>query len=247
MKNIHKIWEKNAEQIGSLQNEDFILSPVIQETMFCSDLQLFQDEFLELLPGILSEHYNLIQPTETFGCPKLINGIDPNTIHHIYHLNQLLKFIGGVEKLKEIKTIVEFGGGYGNFCRLIKKLNHGCNYTIIDLPELSKLQAFYLKNTLSVEDYETVTFANEANISSIKNCDLFIATWSLSECPQSLQDRLFDSRLFNAKHILCAFHQCGNHIPFMQESTHFMNKILELDVVLVQNELISGKNYYAIK
>lgn len=41
-------------------------------------------------------------------------------------------------------SILEFGGGYGSFCRICKGMGHSANYVIHDLPEVSEIQKYVL-------------------------------------------------------------------------------------------------------
>ena len=65
-----------------------------------------------------------------------------NTVHHAYHISQLLKYVN--IDINKLSTIIEFGGGYGNMCRLLFNLGFKGNYTIFDLPIFSELQRYYL-------------------------------------------------------------------------------------------------------
>lgn len=245
---VHTFWKEKIQKFSELPKIDgFLSSTVIQETMFCSDERMMNLELQELAEdkSILNDYLGLIHPPVLFGQPLLISGYDPNTIHHTYHLNAYVNQVG-VQPILEAKHIVEFGGGYGNFCRLVKHINKDCIYTIIDLPEILELQKHYLKNTLAKDVFEQIRFVSLPD-HGVESCDLFIATWSLSECPEVLQNELFDSKLFGAKHLLASFHQCGFHIPFMKESTHFKNKTLEFGATLVENKVIPGINFYAFK
>ena len=138
-----------------------------------------------------------------------------NLIHHAYHLARFEEKTG--KKIRDMKEILEFGGGYGSMCRLIHQLGFTGKYIIFDLPFLSALQSYYLRSTgiplLPVEAFRTsnigVTCIEDlhhlrALIShGFARCDsMFIATWSLSEPPievrYSIQPMLsrFESFLF---------------------------------------------------
>ena len=55
-------------------------------------------------------------------------------------------------------TILEIGGGYGNFCRLLMKRGFAGSYVIYDLPEFLQLQEWYLGRTLAPDERKQVTF-----------------------------------------------------------------------------------------
>ena len=63
-------------------------------------------------------------------------------LYHVYATWQLYRFISILKK--DIKKVVEIGGGYGNFAHKFKNLYKNCKYIIIDLPEVLLLQHYYL-------------------------------------------------------------------------------------------------------
>lgn len=112
-----------------------------------------------------------------------------NLIHHAYSLQQILKRLD----LDGIDSIVEFGGGYGSMCRLIRRLGFTGNYHIFDLPLFSILQRYFLQSC-SADFLLNTHFANEIDEleCALDNIDrkkmLCIATWSISEAPIELRD-----------------------------------------------------------
>jgi hypothetical protein len=125
----------------------------------------------------------------------LLRSMDATTIHHIYHLNRFSEFTGDETGVGAYKAIVEFGGGYGNMCRIVSELNFKGRYTLVDLPEFLDLQRHYLENECGIYSTEF----SELIPDEIKPGTLFIATWSLSEipilCRASVDFAAFDSIL----------------------------------------------------
>jgi hypothetical protein len=129
-----------------------------------------------------------------------------NVIHHAYHIMRLEELIR--HPIEDYKLIFEFGGGYGNFCRLIHRLGFKGTYVIFDLPEYSMLQRYYLAaHGLPVRDagdcaqdtgniYCLSDFAQLNECLSANACDqsLFVAMWSFSESPAALREK-FDALL----------------------------------------------------
>jgi hypothetical protein len=95
-----------------------------------------------------------------------------------------------------LDAVVEFGGGYGSFFRLLRNLGYRNSYLICDLPVMCALQRFYLRNVfageaggspdnlqwLSSNDYGGLRPNGAGNTRS-----LFMATWSLSETPPAVR------------------------------------------------------------
>ena len=114
-----------------------------------------------------------------------------NAIHHAYHLSRLEVHTG--LRVDTFRTICEFGGGYGSMCRIARSLGFSGQYLILDLPEFSALQQYYL----GAVSADVVTISDPGQLSSTaERCDhlcLFIATWSLSESPAHLRQQILDS------------------------------------------------------
>jgi hypothetical protein len=77
--------------------------------------------------------------------------------------------------------IVEIGGGYGNMARLCNNIVQYTQWDIIDIPHMSEIQEFYLKN--EIKDVSKFRFLSAySNVEYSKApIDLVIATHSLSE------------------------------------------------------------------
>lgn len=122
-----------------------------------------------------------------------------NTVHHLYHIFKYLDFLGQDSKknLQLIKEIHEFGGGYGNMCRLFINFGFQGRYLIQDLPILNVLQKFFLKNIALQNEilkkkcpaFKNIVFTDEVPLlsSKLNNKRLYVATWSLSECPPEVR------------------------------------------------------------
>jgi len=129
-----------------------------------------------------------------------------NLIHHAYSLFKFLNM--NKLTLKNINTIFEFGGGYGSFCRLCYKLGFNGKYIIYDLPEFTALQKYFLR---SVNPHIKINSDNDnkknevkliSDISELKKVfenetkfDVFIALWSISECPLPLRFQILNSEI----------------------------------------------------
>jgi putative sugar O-methyltransferase len=130
--------------------------------------------------------------------PNLITS-SPLNIQHVYHLHEIMRFFEG--SITDFDDILEFGGGYGNLCRLIHMLKFQGKYWIKDLPLCGAMQRSYLQRALSNESYSRTNFIEEFSLDQLKGKDfLYIATWSLSETEMYIraqQEKIIkDSKLF---------------------------------------------------
>lgn len=139
-----------------------------------------------------------------------------NTIHHLSHLTNFS--IGLSVDLSKANTIVEWGGGYGNMARIFRKFSPSCTYIIVDLPVFSALQAVYLgsilgENEVCIVGKDTKIEEGKINIVplssgidslDIKNSDLFISTWALTESSEHALNFVNSKAYFGSKYLLLA-------------------------------------------
>lgn len=100
---------------------------------------------------------------------------DPNLIHQAYHLKQWLDRTR--QDLSRMRSIIEFGAGYGAMALICRRLGFEGRYYIIDLPELTQIQAYYLNQV--APEYRGVTHWMHYP----QTCDLLIACHSINEIP----------------------------------------------------------------
>ena len=125
----------------------------------------------DILKKMINDDLNKISFNSNIGNPrnylyenKMLNFDD---LYHVYATWQLNRFI----KLQNIniETVVEIGGGYGNFANKLKSLNKKIKYIIIDLPEVLLLQHYYLLN--NNKSYKIINLIDETKEIDVKNDD----------------------------------------------------------------------------
>lgn len=203
---------------------------IIKNTMFLSTGGKWQNSQIKYLESQIDRNkLEVLLKENCMGYPTITSrkyNSSHNLIHHLYHL---VKFQSETDfDINNVNTVIEFGGGYGSMCRLIKRLNFATTYVIIDLPIFSFIQLYYLKNVFGSDEVNIILADNDIiipnkinlipidehlldNIRTIES-DLFIATWSLSEANKYTQGRIYQDNFYNSKYILIA-HQ--------KESTKF--------------------------
>jgi hypothetical protein len=157
-----------------------------------------------------------------------------NTVHQAYNLSQVFEREMD-QSFSGISRIVEFGGGYGNTCRLVYKMGFKGQYIIYDLPELSFLQNLYLKsynlpatlNTAHANKNSIVLLSELTELSNhLRNGFgdyLLIASWSLSEAP--LETRAsFLKIVNNPRYLLFAYQEQFSNI---NNKEYFMSLLSE--------------------
>jgi hypothetical protein len=133
----------------------------------------------------------LVNPHYPFSSPLLVQ--------HGYHLVRLLESTDF--DLSKAGLIVDFGGGYGSFFRLLRNLGYRDRYVICDLPVMCALQRFYLRNVFptgaGAQAPENLQWQSDNMAERLKretlehSPSLFIATWSLSETPCGMRSHRF--------------------------------------------------------
>lgn len=197
-------WEnfqrKMVKEFESGDPNEFLRFPTIQGTMFFSARQV---QFIELKGSRYWNHFRNAIVENSLGYPpiyKYYPRSSGNLVHHAYSLNKILEVID-IEEFLNLRSILEFGGGYGSFCRLVSNIGYRNHYTIYDLPVFNKIQKWYLS---SVIDSTNIEYITESKLLSTPNPDSFIALWSLSESPMSLR-RTFEPVIRSSKIVLIAF------------------------------------------
>jgi len=155
---------------------------------------------------ISSKYWNIWKENlrETILKPKshvIFSESSENNLHHAYSLQRLMEETG--HKLNEFDDIVEFGGGYGNVCRLFKVWGHHKKYYLYDIPELLEIQKYYLsENNVN----ENIVYIQKHDvIDSVSGNSLFLGMWSISEVPISERAVLLENlKFFNCKNIFLA-------------------------------------------
>lgn len=107
-----------------------------------------------------------------------------NLIHQAYHLKQW-ESITGI-RIDTLDSIFEFGGGYGAMALIARRLGFKGDYLIMDLPEVSLLQRYYLSN-IGMNDIRLTTEIPKEKV------DLFIGCFSLSEVSKNTRISLLNS------------------------------------------------------
>lgn len=113
-----------------------------------------------------------------FGYPKdyYAERYSAALIHQAHHIYQWQKW-SGID-VANLGSIFEFGGGYGAMALVLRRLGFQGEYTIIDLPEFSLLQQYFLSNV----GVNGVTWLDvPMDMHGVPKQDLLIGCYSLSE------------------------------------------------------------------
>lgn len=179
------------EMVAKEDPEEFIKWPTVQGTMFVGDGPVVRAELAELRADDWDRWRIAILDTAECGATrsKLVKmPTTGNMIHQAYHLMRFEKIIK--QRVEEMGTILEFGGGYGSMARIAHNLGFRGGYAIHDLPEFSLLQEFYLRKCGVPATYSSGPIPR-------MDVDLFIALWSISEISPDVRMNLLEPTSFS--------------------------------------------------
>lgn len=259
---INPFWSEFCRQVQEIYLPkpafSFLRSKVIQDTMFPNVAGKWLSSELKSLEEMLSEEELRILLREDYvGRPVIINSkylTSGTSIHHLYHLLNFQRKTGA--KLEEANSIVEWGGGYGNMAKIVKRINSNVTYTVIDIPTFCCIQWIYLSTILGSNNVNILINSKdrieEGKINLLPVCflrqenlrcstDIFIATWSLSESSRFAQDYVESINYFNAKHILFAFQDSNQK---MADASRLHDMAIRRGMRVETIDFLPG-NYYA--
>ncbi len=225
-------WKKfNAQLEQSLLPAppfSFLKDPVIIFSMFMTAGGHCLEEETRLLESWFSkERLKEILVEDYAGEPLLFNAeylTSHNSIHHLHHLARWSMVTG--LSLERNKTVVEWGGGYGNLAKIYRRLAPGTTYVIIDTPIFTCLQWLYLRTVLGEKEVHLIGASGPAirkgrvNLISLGQldrlklkADLFISTWALSESATFAMNWVKRHKWFGAQSLLLAYQNSGRNLP----------------------------------
>jgi putative sugar O-methyltransferase len=215
-------------------SDDFLRHNVIKSTMFFakggnmqrSQLRELERYFGDKLGGIIKEH-----PAGHPAITSLRYLTSHNTIHHASHMVNFSEQTG--EDIFKVNRIVEWGGGYGNFTRILKRQNPGLTYVIIDLPVFSFIQATYLSTVFGREAVNMIASSQDSIVPGKINLipldeelikktdfgtvDVFVSTWALSESTDHAQAFVEKMNFFNARSVLLAHQKRSDTMRYAED------------------------------
>jgi hypothetical protein len=228
--------------------------------MFVVGSEAWLNEQLVYLRKKLGSKLPIQALEDPVGKPLLLHDLDfktsHNTLHHLYHCYYYLDRTR--TKPGEFKTVVEWGGGYGNMAKLWKRnINPQTTYVIVDTSLFCAIQWLYLRSTLGSQAVNLITESNQEfargklNILptplmdhvDLPKADLFISTWGLSESTKEAQDYVVEKNWFGADHLLIGFQDSTKELKHASR----LGNIAEKCGSEIVNIKFIPNNHYAFK
>ena len=219
---IHPIWGETQPKIKKIIFDDeqimkFLSLKTIQFMFFRMGFSKHEIYELKYLKNSPTKMWNLIKEYEEspIGAPildcKELN-ISSNSLAMLYYW----KKIATKWDITQINSIIEVGGGYGSFCRVMHELaSTDITYILFDLPEMLTLQYFFLSASSKGYNIIVHTSSNTPIVSgkinlipiywleeyNVGKCDLFVSHFALSETPFFVQKLVSKKILANCKYL----------------------------------------------
>ena len=186
------------------------------------------------------EQLKEFRENDLYGNPELyeyefFGNMSPNTIRYIKNTLDIFNFVSN----KDIKNIVEIGGGYGGLCKTMNVIFDYDNYILLDLPEANKLSKKYTDKFSKLNGKVSQLSLDE--LDEIENIDLVISNYAFSECSHSAQMKYYDDVISNSKYFYMVYNNItgGN-----MNSNNFFDFASRKFNILTEEEIRSGhKNY----
>ena len=202
-------------------------------------------EYLEIAMAMsedaLIENIDAFKENDEIGTPDKfsydkIGKISPTTIRYIKNVFEMATLLQDTP----VSRVVEVGGGYGGLCKTLSVVCDFDEYILVDLPEAVEVQRKYL--SCFPELFAKCKFISCDDLEEIKDVDLFISNYALSECDYDTQVNYYDKLVSNSKFAYIIYNLVNfndfyynKFVETMSETfTHTTNKDYENTVILAK-------------
>lgn len=176
----HDLWRRAQED----DPHNFMRWPCIYHTMSQNhwlEAMIFEQEYVRQRTNGL---FRVAEDLERWREWEPLSGThNRNLAHQAYHILRWQEVTG--QRISDMQSIYEFGGGYGAMALACNRLGFKGKYYIYDLPEFSLLQRWYLEEC----GVGNVEWHSEYPAEFTK-VDLLIACYSLSETDYEERERI---------------------------------------------------------
>lgn len=181
---------------------------------------------MEMAGDALLENIEAFKENDTIGTPDRFSypetgKISPTTIRYIKNVFEMATLLGE----SPISRVVEVGGGYGGLCKTLSVVCDFDEYILVDLPEAVAVQEKYLKNF--PELYAKCKFIGCDKLEEVKDIDLFISNYALSECDFDTQITYYDKLVSNSKFAYIIYNLVNFNDFYYNKFTGRMSEIFD--------------------
>lgn len=212
---------------------------VILEHISKEESDLFISE-MKNVDSLTKKQLQEFKENDLYGNPELheyefFGNMSPSTIRYIKNTLDIFDFVGN----KDIKNIVEIGGGYGGLCKTMNVIFDYDNYVLLDLPEANELSKKYTDKFSKLNGKVSQLSLDE--LDAIENIDLVISNYAFSECSHSAQSKYYDDVISNSEYFYMVY---NNIVSGNMDSNNFFNfASKKFDIITEQEVRPSHTNY----
>lgn len=215
---VHPDWRGKSNQVKSFLlgkvDKKFLQNSVLKSSMVrhgYAKEQVFEENYLSLsqnsqVKEILKSFKEVDIGGTSRDCP--LYNCNTTSLGHLYYLARVLE-----KTPYSLKTVVEFGAGYGPLARIAMSTMKNMTYYIIDLPEICAVQYLYLVSALGydrVKIHHSIPSEFEKNRIhlvpvyfidklELEDVDLFISNFAITESTLFTQNLISEKNFFNTK------------------------------------------------
>ncbi len=245
----HINFNKKVLDLLNDQNlKNFLRRNFIQKMFFLQNRFFIYQELQKIKKSRKWKFYKNLLKEDDIGNPIryfLYLKSSGNRINHVYHLSVFEEELN-IDLKKKIKTVFEFGAGYGCMARIFSKISHKIKFTCYDTYYLNLLQYYYLKhNNLDVGFNKRNKYFLISDKKKIThNNDLFIANWSLSETPLKFRNKFFKN-ILSSKYILICFQEKFEGIDNLRYFNFLKSKLSKkFSIKIKKNKFYKGNIFF---
>ncbi len=211
----------------------FLTWPVATEALYFMNWQV-ADRQLEILSQspLFPSYDRAMRPFHAGGAVREQGRkYDPHLVLQAYHLDRVLR--SGLV-LYDVKSVYEFGPGFGGMTLVLNRMGFRGNYIMQDLPELNRLQSYFLQQERVSNGYP-VSHIVDGHYS------LFIANCSLDEVSEV--DRLECWDAIDADYYEICYHQSWDEVDMNEVMADLAEMKPDVDWEQHEDEIYSPQAY----
>lgn len=181
---------------------------------------------MEMAGDALLENLESFKENDIFGSPDTFSypetgKISPTTIRYIKNVFEMATLLKDVP----ISRVVEVGGGYGGLCKTLSVVCDFDEYILVDLPEAVKVQEKYISNFPELA--KKCKFISCDDLEEVKDVDLFISNYALSECDYETQVNYYGKLVSNSKYAYIIYNLVNFNDFYYNKFTEMMSERFE--------------------
>ena len=231
--------------------ENFLRADIVAHTLHPAQYGLSSKLIKELLDSPKAERYLPLLSESPVGNPlrdPATSCSSPVLVQHVHHAMKIEEVFGSIHGFERI---IDIGGGYGGFTKVVKKFGFAGEYVVFDLPVMHRIQNLYLRKVFGfLEDCASVSAIKryskpsqlQDHLKDRSGRTLLVATWSLSEMPIALRDELLEIM----PSVDCAYIAFQSDFEGIDNLAYFRERFSESKHIAITPQKNFNNNFYLL-